>query len=108
MKRIALTDGSGWFDLEKATAFKEGSWWDGRNHISKATGGQWNHEILYRTKNGKWVLNAYSQSEGSRETYETITDSQAAAWFIKNEYENDKIPLDLFDVVKAYLEQSEV
>ncbi|MBZ5574867.1 MAG: hypothetical protein LAO09_23685 [Acidobacteriia bacterium] len=45
MTRQALTDGSGaWFDRSAAEAFEESTTWDGRNHISDATGSQWNHE----------------------------------------------------------------
>ena len=45
MRRQATTDGSGsWFDLDKAESFEEETQWNGNNHISKATGSQWEHE----------------------------------------------------------------
>jgi hypothetical protein len=51
MSRIALTDGSGrWFSDTTAEYFKEDTYHDGRNWISKATGSQTEHEGLYRTK----------------------------------------------------------
>lgn len=88
MRRIALTDGSGnWFDYEKAEAFAEGRFHDGRNWISKATGSQWEHEELCRTAGGKWVLNRWSQYQGTRETYELISADEAAKWFARNELE---------------------
>jgi hypothetical protein len=57
-----------------------------QNHISLATGTQWDHEILYRTKSGKWILYAWSQWQGSGESYEEISDKQAAAWLVRNEH----------------------
>lgn len=85
MKRISLTNESFWFDADKAIVIKEETWWDGSNWISKATGSQWNHEGLYITKSGQLILNSWSQYQGSTETYEPISESQAAVWLIKNE-----------------------
>lgn len=102
MTRIPLTDGSGrWFDKDKAHYIKESSTHDGRNYISDATGSQWEHEGLYRTIGKVWVLNHWSNWQGSRETYEIISDSEAAIWLakqgldphesIENEYNNLEI-----------------
>jgi len=89
MERIALTDGSGqWFDMDKTEEFKEAEYWDGNNHISKATGSQWEHERLYRTASGRWILNHWSQWQGSIETYIEINDDEAARWLVINEQES--------------------
>jgi hypothetical protein len=88
MKRIVLTDGSGrWFDIDKAERFDEDTYWDGRNMISKATGSQWHHEVLYRTAGGKWILHRWSQWQGDRESWTEVTDDAAAAWLVTNGYE---------------------
>ena len=85
MSRIALTDGSGkWFSEETAEKFEETGEHDGRNWISNATGSQFEHENLYRTKGGKFILNHWSQWQGTREYYEEISNEQAAIWFSKN------------------------
>lgn len=89
MKRQALDNGT-WFDIDKAEMFSEEKWWDGSNNISKATGSQWNHEALYRTANGRWVLNAWSQYQGSRETWEEIDNEAAARWLVSNGEEPHK------------------
>ena len=81
MTRISVGDGM-WFDDDKAETFSEDTYHDGRNFISKATGGQWEHERLYRTAKGKWVLKRWSDWQGSRETYEVTDDATAAAWLI--------------------------
>ena len=92
MKRTALTDNSGrWFDMEKAEKFNEKLIWDGNNHISKVTGSQCAHETIYRTSGGKWILNCWSEMQGNRETYERISDQDAVAWFMINEYSDYKI-----------------
>ena len=97
MKKIALSENGAktgkFFDSEKSTKYDENTFWNGNNHISKVTGSQWNHEILYKTASGKWVLNCHSQYEGSVDTYEIISSAAAARWFIKNEF-ND-IPDEL-------------
>ena len=86
MSRTPLTDDSGsWFDSRKSTKFGEGSRWDGSNHISLATGSQWDHQALWRTRSGRWILQDWSQRQGSAETFEEITDKDAAKWLIKNE-----------------------
>jgi len=92
MERIALTDGSGkWFDEDKAEVFNEDTDWDGNNHISCATGSQWNHETLYRTKSKRWVLNWWSQWQGSTARYTEIDDEAAAAWLVRNGHEHPDV-----------------
>ena len=87
MKRQAI-DGGKWFDLESATKFAENTRWDGRNHISVATGDQWSHEDLYRTAGGRWVKNSYSQWQGSSETWEEINEAEAAEWLVSNGHDS--------------------
>lgn len=93
MKRVALTDGSGrWFDADKAEMYEEKTFWNGSNHISKATGIQWNHEKIYITAGGKFIMYSWSDYQGSRDTVEEISDNYAAAWFAKQEFDDDDIP----------------
>jgi len=85
MTRIVLTDGSGrWFDAERAEVFEEATWWDGRNHRSCATGSQWEHEALYRTASGRWVLHHWSQYQGVPDRWEEIDAEEAARWLSIN------------------------
>jgi len=90
--RTALTDGSGrWFDASRATCWPEARYFDGSNHISKATGQQWEHEKLFRTAGGVYVLHHWSdwQSSGP-DRYEPISARAAAAWLVKNDHEPGK------------------
>jgi hypothetical protein len=77
----------GWFDEAKAEEFKEATRWDGSNHISIATGSQWDHQALYRTAGGRWVLHSWSQWQGRPERYRFITDAEAQTWLLKNEHD---------------------
>lgn len=109
MTRTALTDGSGkWFDEGKAIAFDESTFWNGNNNISRATKSQWEHERLYRTESGRWVINSWSQMQGTMEAYSEITDQEAAKWLMKNEYRDDDIPDDLLDLIKKDINELEL
>jgi len=100
-KRIALTDGTGrWFSLDSAECIKEDTFWDGHNWISHATGSQWNHEYLYITKGNRFILNCFSNYQGSRETYEEISKEDAAIWLSTN----NKEPHELCEKEFAELE----
>lgn len=105
MKRIALSENGNktgqYFDADKAELYKEETFWNGNNHISKVTGSQWNHEALYRTASGKWVLNTYSQMQGVGETHEIITPEEATEWFVKNEYKDEEIPECLHENISS-------
>jgi len=83
MKRI-ITDEQGekiaWFDDSKAIRFSEERRFDGRNMISVATNAQWEHEAVYRTAKGKWVLNKWSDWQGSPDHYHLISEQDALQW----------------------------
>jgi len=80
---------AGWFSNDAARYFGEDTWWDGRNNISVNTGSQWNHEGLYLTSSGRWVLNQWSQWQGSRETYRYVPEDWAREWLIRNNHDED-------------------
>jgi len=96
MSKIPLSDGR-WFETETAESWDEHTWWDGNNHISAATGSQWNHERLYRTAAGAWVLNRWSQYQGVEDTHEVLEADVAVDWLINNEH----FDIDVVQVVLA-------
>ena len=105
MKRIKINNRPGsWFDLDVAEKFREDSYFNGNNFISKSTGSQWEHEILFITKSGRYILNSWSQWQGSIETYNEISKEEASLWFIKNEYSDEEIP----DEFKEFISECEV
>jgi len=93
MARINLGNGQ-WFSTKTAVKFDEDTRWDGNNHISRATGSQWEHECLYRTSKGRWVLHTWSQWQGSSESYDLIDEAAAHAWLIA-QGESDAVPAEV-------------
>lgn len=92
MTRYRMDDGTV-VDTENATkSWKENTRWDGRNHISVATGSQWEHQQLHRSRKGRYYLERWSQWEGSTPRAEWISKHTAASWLLANEQE---IPADL-------------
>jgi len=77
--------GGQWFDLDSAQEWKENTYWNGSNHISCATESQWDHQSLYRSKKGKYILFSWSQRQGIPEKWQTISDEDAARWLNDNE-----------------------
>jgi hypothetical protein len=76
----------GYFHPQAATAWDERTRWDGANLVSLATGSQWDHERLYRTAAGKWVLEWWSQYQGRRPRARYIELHEAADWLIRCDY----------------------
>lgn len=91
-----------WFDADKAEVYEENTYWDGNNHISKATGSQTEHEKLYLTASGKWVLVSSSQWQGSTDSAELVDEDFAIRWFAKNEYEDENIPESILKLMPNY------
>lgn len=110
MSRITLTDGSGnWFESSKAIRYKEGKRWNGNNYISMATNSQWEHECLYYTKSGRWVLNSWSNYQGTLESYSEISEGEAIDWLISQAYlEVDELPKSIRESVLRGIELAEI
>jgi hypothetical protein len=84
--RVSLSDGR-WFNTDAAESYHEEEDWNGSNHISRATGSQWEHERLYRTAGDTWVLHHWSQYQGSGESYEVVDNEEAARWLSRNDFD---------------------
>jgi hypothetical protein len=95
MERIKVTDiegePAGWFDPEKAYSLEEETRWNGSNQISEATGSQTEHEKLYLTASGQWILNHWSQFQGRAETFRLINQNEAVQWLLKNQYKANEL-----------------
>jgi hypothetical protein len=92
MGRYKMDDGTV-VDTDNASqSWEEDTRWDGQNHISVATGSQWTHQRLHRSRKGRYYLENWSQWQGSTPNAEWIDDSEAAAWLMANDRE---IPDDL-------------
>ena len=73
---------------EKAVrSWEEDTRWDGSNHISKATGSQWDHETLYQSSKGNYWIEWTSQWEGKLPSARWMTPEEAACWILAQEGE---------------------
>jgi len=92
MTRYAIDDGAV-VDTDAAKqSWKEAARWDGSDHISVATGSQWEHQTLYLSRKSRYYLEHTSQMQRTQPRAEWIDRREAAAWLILNEHE---LPDDL-------------
>lgn len=87
---------------ENATkCWDEGTRYDGRNHISVATGSQWAHQMLYRSRKGHYYVVHTSQWQGSTPHAEWVGQREAAQWLLANGRE---LPEELADLEEEITE----
>jgi hypothetical protein len=92
MATYRMTDGTVVKTENATSSWKEDTWWDGSNHISVATGSQWNHQELLRSRKGRYWLECWSQIQGSLAHAEWLSNHEAARWLLANGHE---LPDDL-------------
>lgn len=91
-QRYEMSDGM-IVDLDNASAkWEEDTRFDGSNHISVVTGSQWDHQMLYRSRRGRYYVESSSQWQGSTPSAEWVSNEEAARWLLTN---NHEIPDDL-------------
>ncbi|MFJ2774875.1 hypothetical protein [Streptomyces sp. NPDC087300] len=74
---------AGWFNKDSATEYEEAT--TGINGTSVNPVGKFEHQSLYRTAKGRWVLCTWSQYEGVDPRNEFADDATAKDWLIRNE-----------------------
>ena len=67
----------------------EGTRWNGQNHVSLATGSQWEHEALHLARSGVWWIEHWSQWQGSTPSGQVVSAEDAARWLLLNGYDHD-------------------
>lgn len=101
MSKYRMDDGTV-VDTEKAQqSWDEETDWDGNNHISRATGSQWHHQTLYKSRKGRYYVEHTSQWQGSRPHVEWVSREEAARWLIHNEHD---LPEDLKELESEVVE----
>jgi hypothetical protein len=68
---------------------------DGKNLISRATGSQWEHQRLHRSRRGRYWVECWSQWQGTMAHAEWLSPEAAARWLLSQDHE---IPEELRDV----------
>jgi len=91
MSDLIVVDGTDdVYDLEKGTRYEEDWYWDGSNHISRATESQWDFESLTQCVCGTWIKTSTSaRQESGPARYEVLTPKQALAWLVRNKHKVD-------------------
>ena len=89
-------------DTENATEYwKERTRWNGQNILSVATGTEWDHQTLYRSRRGRYYIERTSQWQGYTPGAEWVSLRAAAAWLALNEHD---IPTELVAVAEEVIE----
>jgi hypothetical protein len=87
---------------ENATKhYAEATYFDGHNRISVATGSQWEHQTLYRSRKGRYYVEHTSQWQGSRDSAEWVSHAEAARWLLAND---EDVPTELAEHAEAVSE----
>lgn len=92
MSRYRMSDGTVVDTANATQTWEEDTFFDGHNRISKATGSQWEHQTLYRSRRGRYYIERTSQWQGSRDSAEWVSNEEAARWLLANEH---KVPAEL-------------
>lgn len=90
--------------VDTANAIKswdEDTRFDGRNHISVATGSEWDHQKLYQSRKGRYYIEHWSQWQGSTPRAEWVSPQEAARWLLQN---NHELPADLVEIAEQVTE----
>jgi len=92
MSKYKMQDGTVVNTDKAQQSWNEDTQWNGNNHISVATGSQWEHQRLHRSAKGRYYVESWSQWQGSTPSAEYVSDIDAAAWLLANDHE---LPADL-------------
>ena len=92
MSRYRMDDGTIVDTKNASRSWDEDTFWNGNNFISRATGSQWTHETLYRSRKGRYYVEHTSQWQGSHDHAEWISNHEATRWLMHNDHD---LPGDL-------------
>lgn len=99
--RYRMDDGTIVDTGNASKSWDEDTYFDGRNNISRATGEQWSHQTLYRSRRGRYYVEHSSQWQGSHPSAEWVSNAEAARWLLVN---NHEIPEELATVADEVAE----
>ena len=106
MARYRMSDGTV-IDTKRSSAFwDEVRYSDGSNLVGKSSGSQWDYEILYRSRRGRFYIEHTSCMQGKLSRCEWVSNEEACRWLLTNDYDvrDDDFPVDLKDLVDEIVE----
>jgi hypothetical protein len=91
MNRITLADNSGrWFDIDAARRFDEkGMLAEDGTFVSLASGNSWEHETLYLTTNGTYIMHFFNDHNPSLSQFQLYDEEKGVQWLLRNGYADD-------------------
>ena len=97
MNKVSLSDNSGrWFDNDCAKEWHEAVMVaDDGTTVSMATGNSWEHETLYLTKSGSFVMHFVNDHNPTLAQYAEWDQKRAVKWLLANGHNHDLVKLDL-------------
>jgi hypothetical protein len=104
MNKASLADNSGrWFDIDSAREWPESVMLasDG-TPVSRASGNSWEHETLYLTSHGSFVMHFFDEHNPSLSQFVECDPKKAVKWLLSNGYNDDVAKLDLANEEKMY------
>ena len=87
MATYRMSDGTVVNTERASESYEEATYHDGRNYISRATGGQWEHETLYRSRKGRYYVEQWSDWQGSHPSAEWVSNEEATRWLLANDHD---------------------
>ncbi len=81
----------GWFDPDSATVYHPATRWTGSETIDTNTGSSREHQTLYRTAGGRWVLEETADYDAAEDLYTYLDAEEARDWLIRNEYSGEDV-----------------
>ena len=101
MARHQMEDGTVVDTKNAVESWEEETYWDGHNMCSKATGSQWEHQTLYKSRKGRYYIEHSSAWQGHRDSAEWVSPQEAARWLLSQEID---LPADLEEYVEELTE----
>ena len=99
MPLYRMDDGTMVHTKDAVAVWDEETDWHGSNQVSRATGTQWTHETLYKSRLGHYYIVQTSQWQGTMAHAHYISALAATTWLLHMEYD---IPEDL----QAFVDQA--
>lgn len=104
MSKITLNANSGrWFDLDSAKRWDEARVYaDDGTPISLATQNSWEHETLFLTRAGRFIMHCLDEHNPSLASFVEYSLEKSVDWLLKNGYPDDVAKLDYKRVMEAH------
>lgn len=81
----------GWFDPDKARSWGEGLSADDTTRVSLATGSALDHQRLWKTTGGRWIVASWSERAGVSERWYEVSVDAAKDWLVRCEYKDQEV-----------------